>query len=182
MKFLSKGAQNLRSNGRHLGELLAAWWQVLDINALNLSLAERLNHSTLPFFFVSDCVFCGHGFLCSSEMKKREVLSDLRNLGWAHWCHTLIGRLLRVLQDGGSQISILGYFRRGFHRVGKLFRIKLKFQWVAYLCIIILLAKRKNPAILEWSSPLSSIVRKEVLFAILGWFSNRTGTSFDVGL
>ena len=172
MKFLSKGAQNSRSNGRHLGEHLAAWWWVLDINAFNLSLAGRLNHSILPFFFVSDCVFCGHGFLCSSEMKKREGLSELRNLGWAHWRHTLIGRLLRVLQDGGSQISILGYFWRGFHRVGKLFRIKSKFQF----------CWRKNPAILEWSSPLSSIVRKEVLFTILGWFSNRTGTSFDDGV
>ena len=125
------------------------------------------------------CFLCF--FLCSSEMKKREVLSDLRNLGWAHWRYTLIGRLLRVLQDGGRQISILGYFRRGFHRVGKLFRIKSKFRWVTYLCIIFLLAKRKNPAILEWSSPLSSIVHKEVLFTILGWFSNRTGTSFDDG-
>jgi len=43
-KFSSKVARNSRTGGRHLGELLAAWWQVCDINALNLSL---LNHSEL---------------------------------------------------------------------------------------------------------------------------------------
>ena len=44
MKFLSKEARNSRSGGHHLGELLAAWWQACDVNALNLSL---LNHSKL---------------------------------------------------------------------------------------------------------------------------------------
>ena len=44
MKFSSKEARNSRSGGHHLGELLAAWWQVCDVNALNLSL---LNHSKL---------------------------------------------------------------------------------------------------------------------------------------
>ena len=40
MKLSSKVACNSRSGGCHLGELLAAWWQVLDIDALNLSLAS----------------------------------------------------------------------------------------------------------------------------------------------
>jgi len=107
MKFSSTVTRNLRSGVCHLGELLAAWWWVCDIKALNLSLAERLNHSTLPFSSFQ-IVFCGHDFLCSSKMKKQEVLSDLTNLGWVHWCHTLVTRLLRVLQDGGPQFSNFG--------------------------------------------------------------------------
>ena len=49
MKFSFKFARNSRSGGRHLGELLAAWWWVCDVNELNPSMAERLNHSTLLF-------------------------------------------------------------------------------------------------------------------------------------
>ena len=45
MKFSFKFARNSRSGGRHLGKLLAAWWRVCDVNALNHSLAESLNHS-----------------------------------------------------------------------------------------------------------------------------------------
>ena len=41
-KFLSiKVAQTLRSGGCQFGELLAAWWWVCDVNALNLSLFNR---------------------------------------------------------------------------------------------------------------------------------------------
>ena len=49
MKFWSEEARNSRSCSRHLGEILAAWWRVCDVNELNLSMAARLNHSTLLF-------------------------------------------------------------------------------------------------------------------------------------
>ena len=49
MKFWAEEARNSRSGSRHLGELLAAWRRVCDVNELNPSMAERLNHSTLLF-------------------------------------------------------------------------------------------------------------------------------------
>ena len=49
MKFSSKVARNSRIGGRHLGEFLAACCRVRDINAPNLSLADRLDHSTFLF-------------------------------------------------------------------------------------------------------------------------------------
>ena len=51
MKLSSKVAWNSRSGGRHLGELLAAWWQVLDIDALNLSLAS-VHRCCFIFLFI----------------------------------------------------------------------------------------------------------------------------------
>ena len=49
MKFWAEEARNSRSGSRHLGELLTAWRRVCDVNELNPSMAERLNHSTLLF-------------------------------------------------------------------------------------------------------------------------------------
>ena len=69
MKFSSKEAQNSRSGGHHLGELLAAWWQACDVNALNLSL---LNHSKLLVSSFRSCTR-RHG----RKKHNPKMLSDL---------------------------------------------------------------------------------------------------------
>ena len=143
-KFLCKVARNSRSGSHHLGELLVAWWQVRDINALNLSLADRLNHTTY-FFLCFGLCFLWPWLLM--QLRNEET----RSFEW-FTCNKL--RLSALTSHTRHQVSkmvaprsqILSYFRREFHRIGKLFGSR-KFWWVTYLCIIFLLAKRKNLSI-----------------------------------
>ena len=80
MKFPSKAAQNSRSGSGHLGVILAAWWWVRDMNALNLRLAERLNHSTLLFclFWIVFIVIMISCQLQNKETRSFEWLNKLR--------------------------------------------------------------------------------------------------------
>ena len=80
MKFSSKVAQNSRSGSHHLGEILAAWLWVRDVNTLNLTLAERLNHSTLFFVCFGLCLLWSWLLvqLWNEETRSFEWLNKLR--------------------------------------------------------------------------------------------------------
>ena len=88
---------NSRSHGHHHGELLAAWWWVRDVSALNLCLAG--------------------GF-----MNKIKALNT--SAGAAQGGKTQVERLDVMYLSPGCTVEsgISGYFRQGFHRVEKLFR------------------------------------------------------------
>ena len=58
MKLSSKVAWNSRSWGRHLGELLAAWWRVLDSDALNLSLSCTRTLLYFSFLLPTPTLLC----------------------------------------------------------------------------------------------------------------------------
>ena len=77
-----RGRPGLRSWRYCLGARLKFWRQSRDPKkgvGTKSFYFSRLTLNT-SFSFVSDCVFCGHDFLCSSETKKQEVSSDLTNL------------------------------------------------------------------------------------------------------
>ena len=147
MKLSSKVAWNSRSGGRHLGELLAAWWQVLDIDALNLSLAS-VHRCCLIFLFIfpTPTLLCWwsiypprffyHTLSMGFEVKIEDLwtgylsLADRLNhstfLFSSFWIVFFCGHIWLLVQlqkkDGGPQLSnVRLLYRQELHRVGKLF-------------------------------------------------------------
>jgi len=140
MKLSSKVAWNSRSGGRHLGELLAAWWQVLDIDALNLSLA-----CTQMLFYFSFLLPHPHPLVLVVNISPAlstgfdEKIEDL----WTGYLSladrlnhsTFLFSSFRIVFFCGQfgflcsfekkmaapSSRISGYFRQELHRVGKLF-------------------------------------------------------------
>ena len=145
MKLSSKVAWNSRSGGRHLGELLAACWQVLDIDALNLSLACTqmlfyfsfllpLSHPLALVVNISPAFFFYHALSTGFEVKIEDLwtgylsLADRLNhstfLFSSFWIvffcgHGFLCSFEKKMAAPSSWIS--GYFRQELHRVGKLF-------------------------------------------------------------
>ena len=181
MKLSSKVACNSRSGGCHLGELLAAWWQVLDIDALNLSLAS-VHRCCSIFLFIfptptllrwwsiyPPSFFFYHTLSMGFEVKIEDLwtgylsLADRLNhstfLFSSFWIVFFCGHIWLLVQlqkkDGGPQLSNvrLLYLDKNFIGLESSLEVEISVSNLPLYNPFV--GKKKKFAILEWTSPLS---------------------------
>ena len=179
MKLSSKVAWNPRSGDRHLGELLAAWWQVLDIDALNLSLAS-VHRCCFIFLFIFPTPtllrwwsIYPPGFFLSHTLdglwsENRGSVNRLPEFGrqikslnisfffvldCVFWWPWLLVQLQK--KDGGPQLLNfrLLYLDKNFIGLERSLEVEISVSNLPLYNPFV--DKKKKFAILEWTSPLS---------------------------